>query len=294
MTDPVRIERRKSLPVELQADFPRLARRYLSDPDALIFVASVADQDVGYVVASVEPATRSGEVEAISVNAPYRQQGIATQLLTRLEAELIERQCLVVTILYEAADPSITALEHLLSRRTWWAPQLFIQRYHFDVQAFHPPWFEKAYPLPPEFCLFPWKEFTEADRQLIERQLKGGTFSANVYPFGDDRILMEPLNSLGLRHRDKLIGWMVTHRMSPDTIRYAYFYVQDDYRHQGYSIRLLTDAIRLQQASPVPKSTFEIREARIDKRWQRFIQRRLAPYAESTSQLLMRWKDLRS
>lgn len=258
----------------------------------LILVASIAGEDVGYVAASVEEATRSGEVKAIEVLIPHRRHGVASQLLAALEQELKKQRCLVMTMLYEADNPSTIALESLAQKNQWTAPQLFIRQYHFAVHAFHPPWFEQDYPLPAAFTRFPWSDLTEQDRRLIERQLTGGTFPASVYPFANDRDPIEPLNSLGLRHREALIGWMVTRRTDADTIRYAYFYVRDDYRHLGYSIALLQEAIRLQQASPIPNAVFEIREARIDKHWKLFIQRRLAPFARKTSDIRMVWKDL--
>lgn len=291
--DTIRVKQQKKIPALFESEIPQLARCYLHDDDALIFVASIADQAVGYLLASVEEATRSGEVEAMGVMEPYRRRGVGTHLLSALEQALAERNCLVVTKLYEASAPSVTAIEGLLHCRQWKDPQLFIQRYHFNVQAFHPPWFERDYPLPVEFDIFPWSQLTAEDERLIERQLEGGTFSANVYPLGNDKDLIEPLNSLGMRHQGVLIGWMVTHRVAPDTIRYSYFYVRDDYRHQGYSVRLLVDAIRLQQASSVPEATFEIRQSRVAKRWQRFIKRRLAPFSKETTQVRMAWKDLR-
>lgn len=287
------IERRRNLPEAFVSEVPLLARHYLSHPKALIFVASVDDQDIGFVLASVEDATRSSDIEAMAVIDSFQQRGIAGQLLKALEDALMERQCLVVTKLYEASKSTTPALEAVVASRGWKAPQRFLRRYHFHVPTFAPAWFQVTYPLPSGFEIISWTQVTEQERKHIHHQYKQGTFPAMVYPLGHDVELIEPMNSLALRHRGELIGWMVTHRVAADTIRYAYFYVEDSVRHQGISVRMLIDAIRLQQTSDIPKATFEIREARIDPQWKRFIIKRLAPYAEDKSEVRMVWKDLR-
>lgn len=291
--DNLHIERRQHLPEAFASDVPLLARHYLSDPKALIFVASVEGQDVGFILASVEDATRSSDIEAMAVVEAYQQRGIAGQLLQALEKALIERQCLVVTKLYEASKSTTPALEAAVASRGWKAPQRFLRRYHFHVPTFAPTWFQVTYPLPSGFEIIPWTHVTEQERKHIHHQYKQGTFPAIVYPLGYDVELIEPMNSLALRHRRELIGWMVTHRVDANTIRYAYFYVEDSVRHQGVSVRMLIDAIRLQQTSDIPKATFEIREARIEPHWKRFIIKRLAPYAEDKSEVRLVWKDLR-
>lgn len=287
----VRIKRRRRLPDQFVCEVPELARPYLSAPQSLILVASDGQQDVGFIFASVEDAMRTSDIEALFVVESYRMRGIASQLVTALETELIKRKCLVVTKLYEGADSAI--IEPLFAQLGWKKPQKFMQRYHFHVPSFAPEWFKKIYPLPNDFTIVPWTQVTDMERRHIQHQLQQGTFPVIVYPLGEDASLIEPLNSLALRYKGTLIGWMVNHRMTPDTIRYAYFYVEDDFRHQGVSVRMLIDSIRLQQTSDIPKAVFEIRDARADERWKRFIMNRLAPYSQAISESRMVWKDLR-
>ncbi|NET42698.1 hypothetical protein [Okeania sp. SIO2B3] len=44
-------------------------------------------------------------------------------------------------------------------------------------------------------------------------------YPTSLSPFGNTPA--EPLNSLGLRYETQLVGWMVTHRVATDAIRYS-------------------------------------------------------------------------
>lgn len=87
---------------------------------------------------------------------------------------------------------------------------------------------------------------------------------------------MEPLNSLGLRYRGRLIGWMVTHRVAADTIRYSTLFVAERFRARARGISLLSAAIQRQIVSPVTNYTFAV--AAENAAMLRFVQRHLQPY----------------
>ena len=99
-------------------------------------------------------------------------------------------------------------------------------------------------------------------------------------PFIEEKKI-EPLNSLGLRYRDKVVGWMVNHRIAPDTIRYSEMYVHPDYKPLSQSILFLGKAIKLQcEAVPeVPNATFRVETDNTPM--VNFVNRRLAPYLEN-------------
>lgn len=280
------------LPSHLQEWLPDTARHYLQPGEGFLLVANWSGQIAGFLLASVSPGTRSSEIEGLAVLPAFRHRGIASEMVRIFEDRARELASVVGIILYEDRHPDLADIQAILKSRGWKKPQLHIQRYHFHVHEFHPSWFEREYPLSSDFEIFPWKYLTDKERSRIDYQLRGGTFDADVYPFSEVTDTTEYLNSLGMRHQGELIGWMVTHRLQPDTIRYSCFYICDHYRHRGFSLRLLIDAIRLQQKSDVPNATFELRVPRLEPRWCRFVEHRLAPYAQAKSAVMMCWKDL--
>ncbi len=101
---------------------------------------------------------------------------------------------------------------------------------------------------------------------------------ARFNPFLEEDKL-EPLNSLGLRYQNRVVGWVITHRIAPDTIRYTQMFVYPDTQPLSRSILLLAKAIQLQvEAKQATKGTFRVDMD--NKPMVKFVYRRLAPYLD--------------
>ncbi|MCF2146425.1 hypothetical protein IQ276_008170 [Desmonostoc muscorum LEGE 12446] len=119
------------------------------------------------------------------------------------------------------------------------------------------PWLHK-YSLPPTFEVFPWLE--------VGLSLPSGVESQRL----------EPLNSLGLRYGGEVIGWVFTHRVAPDTIRYTTVAIAEAFERRGRGVGLLAEAIRRQVNSNVPYLTGSVSHRY--PRLLQFVQRHLTPY----------------
>ena len=132
--------------------------------------------------------------------------------------------------------------------------------------------------IPNDYTIFPWHNLTATEREVIKQQIKTDPLVARFNPFLEEDKL-EPLNSLGLRYQDRVVGWVITHRIAPDTIRYTQMFVAPDTQPLSRSALLLAKAIQLQvEAKQATKGTF-----RVDldnKPMVKFLHRRLAPYLE--------------
>lgn len=81
------------------------------------------------------------------------------------------------------------------------------------------PWLNKNYRFSPSFTFFPWQEITPEERLNLQKQQETSLWIPDeLSPFKHEENL-EPLNSLGLRYEGEVVGWVITHRLSPDTIR---------------------------------------------------------------------------
>lgn len=187
-------------------------------------------------------------------------------------------------------EPSAPIFEHLVTGLNWFAPQPFIVRYHHDVYALNPPWFEHIPVLPKGFEEFPWSELTPKEERSILR--RSNIIPSTVMPFGKDRARVELINSIGLRFEREVIGWMITHRLANELIRYSALYIDHQFRHKGLSIRLVVNAIKKQQDSPIQWGYYEIMEQESLPSWKRFVQRRIVPYVQKVTRVNMVWKNL--
>jgi hypothetical protein len=88
---------------------------------------------------------------------------------------------------------------------------------------------------------------------------------------------------LGLRYKDQVVGWMITHRVAEDTIRYTKMFVRKDLQSLGRAISLLAKAIKLQletmEDSKAVCTVFADNTEMI-----RFVDKRLAPHLNSMRQ----------
>lgn len=97
-------------------------------------------------------------------------------------------------------------------------------------------------------------------------------------PFQEESQI-EPSNSVGSRHRGNVVGWLITHQITGNTIRYTQMYVDPRSQLPRCNMLLLAKAIQLQvKHAPNTKATVQID---IDNTSMiRFLHRRLKPYLD--------------
>jgi hypothetical protein len=82
--------------------------------------------------------------------------------------------------------------------------------------------------------------------RAIERsQAASPCIPRDLYPFHPEE-KSEPLNSLGLRYQGQVVGWLITHRLNSNTIRYSYGFIRQDLQKMGRLIFLIANAVQLQ------------------------------------------------
>lgn len=252
--------------------------------------AEVAGWPVGLVLAEVfepQPQT-SPEAEVISlfVLPDCRRRGIGTGLIENLEASLKGLGCPQIKLAYKSTPITPLALEPLLKRRGWQPPQVnFLLAKTTAEKVSQAPWLRK-YPLPNKFAVFPWSELTDADK----RQIQTLDYPTALSPFGNTPA--EPLNSLGLRYESQLVGWIVTHRVATDAIRYSTMFVDKRFQRLGRGISLLSESIRRQIDGGVPHGLCAV--ARDNPAMLRFVRRHLEPYLTEVTDSRVAVKQLGS
>jgi hypothetical protein len=103
---------------------------------------------------------------------------------------------------------------------------------------------------------------------------------------------MEPLNSLGLRGMDGVVGWVITHRIAPATVRYTALFVDERVRRLGHGIALLAEAMRRQMGALGDDSVGTFGVWLHNAPMIRFVRRRMAPYLISMAETRSARKQL--
>lgn len=251
------------------------------------FSAAVDGQMVGMAIADMLPETQIAELISLLVLPNFRHQKIGQTLVKYLEKSLTESGCRTIIVKYQVTPLTQTALEPLLDRLQWQPPESkFLLAKTTIEKLSQAPWLYK-YPLPEAFEIFPWAALTQTEKQLL---LTRKDYPDALSPFSNDTRI-EPLNSLGLRYKGEVIGWCLTHRVAPDTIRYSSFFVAKQYQKMGRGISLLAEAIKRQIASPVANVKFSV--ATDNAPMLQFFNRHLRPYVTGIGESRIAVKLLR-
>ena len=253
-------------------------RTRLQQPFENLIIGIGADLDaqpVGLAMANIIPHNNKAEIVSIYVQPKYRQQGIGGLLLTNLSQKLQAMGCTRLELSYTASATSI-ALERLLTQQGWSTPQPKMLVCHSITERMQQaPWLYD-YRLPATFTIFPLAELTSREYESIQqKQAIAPWYPEILSPFRGE-LPVEPLNSLGLRYQGQVVGWMATHRLAPDTIRYTSLFVRQDLQKMGRAIPLIAEAIKLQLKSNIPQY---ICAAAVENQTMiKFVRRRLQPF----------------
>ena len=272
--------------------FRYVLRSIDSQKSVIALAASYLEQPVGLALAEISEDDSSAEVRSIFVEPAQRCAGIGTALLTRLEEELSQRGCTKAKLSYMAGKSTTPALEHLLQKCNWAPPgsQMLICKGQVEA-VIEAPWMKTYSRLPSSYSIFPWLEITQEERQAIQQQQETQPWiPEDLIPFQYEKHL-EPLNSLGLRYQGQVVGWVINHRFSPDTIRYTCSFVRKDLQKMGRIISLYAEAAKLQLQAKISHGIWTVPVAH--ESMVNFVKHRWAPYLISIGETKGTFKFLR-
>jgi GNAT superfamily N-acetyltransferase len=272
--------------------FRYFLRNIDSEKSLIAIAASYLEQPVGLALAEKRHDDSSAEILSIFVEPPHRCAGIGTNLLTRLEEELRARGCTKVKLVYTTGKPTMPAFERLLQKCNWTPPQprMLVCKGNAEI-IMEASWMKRYSRLPSSYSIFPWLEITQQERQAIQQQQETQPWiPQDLIPFQYEKHF-EPLNSLGLRYQGQVVGWVINHRLDPDTIRYTCSFVRKDLQKMGRIISLYAEACKRQFRAKIPNGIWTV--PLIHESMVKFVKQRWAPYLNSVAETRGTFKLLR-
>lgn len=266
-------------------------RNLQADETTIAIGVSNLEKPVGLAMAEIFPEDKSAKILSICVAPAYRRQKIGTALLIRLEEELYKRGCTKAKLFFKAGKPTSLAVESLLQKLNWSIPQPWDIECKSDLETiFKAPWLQMKFHLPRDMMIFPWAEITDQERIVIQKTYElEPWFEDGANPFKNEKNL-EPLNSLGLRYQGKVVGWMLTERIAPDSIYYKCMFVRKDLQRLGRGIALFVNAIRIQDEAKIPKGIWGVHLE--NPPMLRFVKKHMMPYLTSFEEVRYSSKQL--
>ncbi|MEO8277810.1 MAG: GNAT family N-acetyltransferase [Thermoanaerobaculia bacterium] len=225
---------------------------------------------------------RRPELLSLFVKPAARCSGIATALLAALEREFAGRGATAMTTVYTAGRPSIPALERVLEKRGWDAPQARTLSVRFPPQAalasdlFSD---RRMGALSGRLELFPWRDLDAESRARIRSTHEAAPWiTPALAPWRFEGADVDPLSSIGARYRGEVVGWVINHVVAPGTVRFTCSFLRKDLSRRGRIVPLYRESLRRLAEGGVERATF-VTPVNYPN-MVRFILRWIAPIAE--------------
>ena len=232
---------------------------------------------------------KPAQLISLYVKEAYRQNRIGTNLYKISEDELVKKECNQIETEYIRENKQVTQFEPILDHALWQLPEKI--RNVVEIHYTNLPYADwgKYYTFSDNFSLFFWKDLTPKEKKwVLLKENKPGWYEEYLCPFLIEN--PEPLNSLGLKHKNKIIGWIINERISLHKISYAKVFICEEFQGMGIIIKLLSESIKLQAKAEIAFGCFAIYTN--NKQMNRFYERRMKPFAESINEKVKRIKKL--
>lgn len=222
----------------------------------LVEHADVGGEPLAAAVAAVRPG-QTGQIYSLATAPTHRQRGMATALLARLEARLVDAGCAAVQAVYRTDLRSLVAVETVLAKRGWDPSRPAQYLFRGTATVLDTPTFQNL-TLPDGCTLFDWAALTLRDQAALEAEV-GRSIPRVLSPFQQpDRL--DATCSVGARCGGMVAGWMLLHRTGPEGLRqYTSLWVRPDFVGTSLALVLLRTAIeRHAAATPDGAGLFEV------------------------------------
>lgn len=204
------------------------------------------EEPVALAVAEIpEGQAARAEILSLSVAAEHRGRGLGAALLAATERQLALRGVEEVRGVYMTGQPSQPALERLLVKAGWSAPETRQITMRFTPEgARRMDWYGR-YPFGAGFEVFPWKEITDEERERLRASQRATAWiKPDLEPWRHDAYGFEPVSSIGIRLDGEIVGWVINHALDERTVRFTCSFIRRDLGRRGKIVPAYTESVR--------------------------------------------------
>jgi len=202
--------------------------------------ARLDDRPAGLVLAGLPTAARpAAELLSIYVAQDLRDRGLGTTMVAALEEELASRGAPAIEAVYMSGKAGVEALERVFEKRGFGAPQLrkiVVQCTPEEVSRAD--WYRAAR-LPASCTIFPWAELSREEYDALQRSQAASPWIPQILEPWSCGQHVDAVSSVGLRAGGQVAGWVLTHRVPPNLIRYTSCFVRADLQRWGLMLPLI-------------------------------------------------------
>jgi GNAT superfamily N-acetyltransferase len=251
-------------------------------PKLIIVGVQFQSQAIGYILTVCLPDKSKACILSFFVDSAHRGQGIGKKLLAKTEQVLKRYGCQQLHLGY-SSNTTTPALQHILAKNNWMPSHPYTLICSTLIEDLKKADWLNRYSLPESVTLFLWSELTPEEKERIKQQREDVLkYPPELDPFYDEQIL-EPITSVGIRYQGEVVGWMITHRIAPDTIRYSALFARKDLPKVRCVLPLMAAAIKRHTEHPeIPNVKYIVMS--YNAPMLQFVERHMVPFKTSTNQ----------
>ncbi|MFZ5642334.1 MAG: GNAT family N-acetyltransferase [Bacillota bacterium] len=197
-----------------------------------------------------------GDVKNLFVGGSYRNNGLGTELLLYVEEKLKEKGCINVFLRFPAGKEYTPAVEKILQKCGWSEPVKRRVYSKYNIFDFKNGWIDRV-SLGGTNTAIPWPEISGEKLEEVKKGLNKW-YPDWASPFQPHLANPHPATSLWLSHQGQIVGFVITNRISKDTLFYERLFVREDLQKTGLGIRLLAEAIKNQIKEGIPYADMDL------------------------------------
>ncbi len=266
----------------------------INDKESHYFLISLGayyfEQFVGLAILINVPSQNRAELKNFYIDEIHKDN-LSGLLLQKLEEEVIKDSSIYfkqnemngyqLEAPFYTDLPAAPFLEKLLYQAGWktqdWSLDIHIHN------QFNAPWLDKPRKIFKGFEIFFWKNLSQEERLKIYENYQDNPLFFMVNPFTVGTSI-EFFNRLGMRYQGQVIGWIITARLSVDTLYYSSLFIDPKWQSSGILMEALIQSINLHrsQFQQIPKALFKIHThfSQTKKTWGvEMIKKKFIPYA---------------
>lgn len=241
---------RRLLSLEIQPRSPAEGDHRPVEP--IVLAARIGGRPAGLLVgewpASEPAATEKStfgdavpRVLSIYVSAADRRRGVGGALLAAFEADVARRGGGIAEAVYTTGKPPIEWLEKIFARQNWTPPAGRSLLVRFTPQAAFASDLlrERRLAMQREGLeIVPWSELGDGGLETLRRSDQDGPWIAPfLAPWRYDLEGCDP-SSVFARRDGRVVGWVITHRPDPHTVRFTCSFMHPDLAPEGRIVAL--------------------------------------------------------
>ncbi len=234
-------------------------------------LASASSVPVGMVLGLKDKEKKHFRIMSLKVKPDHQNNGIGIRLVKALEDSLKKEGVAQLELQYRSHWKTKDTLVRLLKKLNWNEPRFTLRICQSLIeQAF--PVFHSRHNLPEHYEFTKWGDVTEDEKEQIrEKHASGPWYPEDVSPFILEHMIEQDV-SIALRYKGEIIGWLIIHKITPETLEYTSLFIDDEHRNFKMGHLLMGEGIDWQAAQEkYPKYLFTVKAE--NKMMVRFIER---------------------